>query len=91
MLTAIGGTWEEATVKGYLRSQGWGAAMGYPGMVLDQAGDEISGHIFCSEHLDAHWSELDEFEGEEYQRVLVNVTVPDGPSVEAYAYVLREN
>ena len=46
VLSAIGGTWEEASVNGYLKQQGWGAEMGYPGIVLDNTGDEIKGYIF---------------------------------------------
>ncbi|MBT9313227.1 gamma-glutamylcyclotransferase family protein [Leptothoe kymatousa] len=90
VLSAIGGTWEKAMVQGYLRPQGWGAAMGYPGIVLDETGDEILGHVFCSEHLAAHWAELDEFEGEDYRRVVVNVKMQNDEMVEAYVYVLRD-
>ena len=46
VLSVIGGTWEEASVNGYLKQQGWGAEMGYPGIVLDDDGDEIKGYIF---------------------------------------------
>lgn len=91
VMTTIGGTWQEATVNGYLKSQGWGAAMGCPGIVLDAAGEDIKGYIFCSEHLDSHWHELDEFEGEEYERVLVNATTKDNQAVDAYIYKLRES
>lgn len=89
VLTDIGGTWEKASVKGYLKPQGWGAAMGYPGIVLDERGDEIRGHIFCSDKLDGHWGELDAFEGEEYERVLVNVQTKEKTAVVAYIYILR--
>ena len=46
VLGAIGGTWQPATVKGHLKQRGWGAEMGYPGLVLDKAGEEIKGFIF---------------------------------------------
>lgn len=91
VLTAIGGTWEKASVNGYLRPQGWGADMGYPGIVLADNGNEIEGFIFCSDNLDDHWDELDDFEGEEYQRVLITVKTKDRMSVEAYIYILRES
>ena len=90
VLRAIGGTWEEAAVNGYLKPQGWGAEMGYPGIVLDDTGDEIKGYIFCSYKLDDHWDELDDFEGEEYKRVLISVKTKDKMAVEAYIYILRE-
>ncbi len=89
VMTAIGGTWEEGSVNGYLKPQGWGAEMGYPGIVLDDAGDTIQGYLFSSENLDEHWDELDDFEGEEYQRVLTNVKTKNNLTVEAYIYILR--
>ena len=39
VLSAIGGTWEEASVNGFLMPRGWGAEMGYPGIVLDDTGE----------------------------------------------------
>lgn len=73
VLSAIGGTWEEASIKGDLKQLGRGDEMGYPGIVLGDSGDEVKGYIFSSDKLDSHWEELDEFEGEEYRRVLVCV------------------
>lgn len=63
--------------------------MGYPGITLDDAGDEIKGYIFCSDKLESHWDELDEFEGEGYERVLTSVQTRDKKRVEAYIYVIR--
>ena len=91
VLRAIGGTWEEASVNGYLKPQGWGAEMGYPGIVLDDTGDEIKGYIFCSDKLAYHWDQLDDFEGEEYKRVLITVKTKEKMAVEAYIYILRES
>lgn len=90
VLSSIGGTWEKASVNGYLKPQVWGAELGYPGIVLDDSGDEIKGHIFSSEKLKYYWDELDEFEGEEYQRVLIEVKTKDNIAVDAYIYILRE-
>ena len=90
VLTAIGGTWENGSVNGYLRSEGWGAEMGYPGIVLDARGDEIAGFIFSSENLEHHWGALDDFEGAEYERVLTDVKVAGKTAVSAYIYVLKE-
>ena len=91
VLAAIGGTWEKASVHGYLKTQGWGADMGYPGIVLDDDGDEIEGYIFCSDKLEYHWDELDDFEGEEYERVLITVKTKDNLAVEAYIYKIRDS
>ena len=64
--------------------------MGYPGIVLDNFGDEIKGYIFSSDMLDSRWNELDDFEGEEYKRILVKVKTKDKRTVEAYIYILRD-
>ncbi len=90
VLGEIGGSWEAATVTGTLRQEGWGAAMGYPGIVLDQHGDEIQGFLFSSEKLSDHWARLDEFEGKPYERVMTVVKLNDNRTVEAYIYELRE-
>ena len=89
LLGAIGGTWEIATVNGTLYQEGWGAAMGYPGIHLNEHGCEIEGFLFSSENLSLHWAELDEFEGEAYERVIANVKLKDGSTVDAYIYALK--
>jgi gamma-glutamylcyclotransferase (GGCT)/AIG2-like uncharacterized protein YtfP len=89
VLREIGGTWEAGTVTGTLHQEGWGAAMGYPGIDLDPNGDEIQGFLFSSENLSNHWTKLDEFEGDAYERVLTVVKLTEGRTVEAYIYQLR--
>jgi len=89
VLADVPGTWEPATVRGTLLQEGWGAAVGYPGIVLAEGGDEVLGFVFSSPELPAHWARLDEFEGEGYERVLVPATLRDGVTVEAYIYALR--
>ena len=91
VLTTLGGSWQPATVKGHLKPEGWGAEMGYPGLVLDDCGEEVKGFIFSSDHLGEHWGALDDFEGGHYERVLTEVRCSDGSSTEAYVYVLRES
>ena len=88
VLADIPGEWEPATVTGRLLQEGWGAAVGYPGIVLDTHGDEVQGLLFTSESLDQHWTRLDEFEGEGYERVLTSAKRPDGTTVDAYIYQL---
>jgi gamma-glutamylcyclotransferase (GGCT)/AIG2-like uncharacterized protein YtfP len=89
VMDAIGGSWEKATVNGTLRQAGWGAAMGYPGIDLDEDGGDVDGFLFTSENLSNHWAALDEFEGDAYERVLVTVKRKDGRPVDAYIYTLR--
>lgn len=91
VLAALGGTWTPATVKGRLEQQGWGAGMGFPGLVLDADGDDIGGFVFAAEQLAGFWETLDEFEGEQYRRVRVEVSLHDGSSVEADVYVLSRH
>jgi gamma-glutamylcyclotransferase (GGCT)/AIG2-like uncharacterized protein YtfP len=41
--------------------------------------------------LAEHWTRLDEFEGEGYERVLTTVKLKDGTAVEAYIYKLSRD
>ena len=88
VLANMPGRWEPATVTGALRQEGWGAAMGYPGIVLDPAGAAVEGFVFSSGHLPAHWGRLDAFEGEGYHRVLAPVQLGNGTTVDACIYAL---
>ena len=88
ILADVPGKWEQAIVKGTLFPEGWGAAAGYPGIVLDEHGEEVEGLLFSSASLSEHWARLDEFEGEGYERVLTTATLNDGTAVQAYIYRL---
>lgn len=89
VLTTIGGEWEPATIKGNLIEAGWGASMGYPGLVIDEHGNDIQGHVFASSNLSTQWAYLDEFEGKEYERIVAAVTLLNGEQVQAHVYGLR--
>ena len=88
VLAEVPGEWEPATVTGKLLQEGWGAAIGYPGIVLDEHGSEVPGLLFSSENLPEHWARLDAFEGEGYERVLTSARRKDGTTVDAYIYSL---
>lgn len=88
VMQAINGTWHKAHIRGTLKQDGWGADMGYPGLVLDPAADKIEGYVFQSDNLSEKWSELDAFEGDGYQRVLTQATLETGDVVETYVYAL---
>ncbi len=90
LLAQLAGEWTPASVMGYLHEKGWGYTMGYPGVVLDEGGEEVRGYLFSSSELGPHWQRLDEFEGDEYQRVTTLVTTDSGHEVEAFIYVVRE-
>ncbi len=90
VMTAIGGEWREGYVLGFLKNQGWGSEMGYPGIELNDAGEQVRGFVFTSENLAKNWHKLDEFEGSEYERVATTVHLDEGGIVEAYIYMLSE-
>lgn len=90
VLGEVGGSWEAASVTGRLRQEGWGAEMGYPGLDLDEKGEEIAGFLFTSENLSAYWEKLDAFEGSAYERVLTSAKLEDNRAVDAYVYALRK-
>ncbi|MBT9318060.1 gamma-glutamylcyclotransferase family protein [Leptothoe spongobia] len=89
ILTAIGGEWEPAVIKGNLIEIGWGANMGYPGLLINENGNDIHGHVFTSSNLSTKWAYLDEFEGEEYERIVTSVTLLSGEQVQAHVYRVR--
>jgi gamma-glutamylcyclotransferase (GGCT)/AIG2-like uncharacterized protein YtfP len=55
-----------------------GAAMGYPGIVLDETAQEVAVHLFTTPALAEAWPRLDAFEGEGYRRVPVRVRTDQG-------------
>ena len=90
ILKNIGGSLEKASVTGMLHEKGWGSAMGYPGITLDKNGDKVEGFLFSSDTISEHWSYLDEFEGEGYERVQTTVELSDRTVVDAYIYTLKQ-
>ncbi len=88
ILEAIGGEWLPGVVTGTFYDRGWGAAEGFPGIVLNANGPKVQGYLFISENLNAHWPMLDEFE-DGYDRVEVAVTTDAGQRVTAWIYQLQ--
>jgi gamma-glutamylcyclotransferase (GGCT)/AIG2-like uncharacterized protein YtfP len=86
-LEGLVGRWLDGHVDGQLRQAGWGAAMGFPGLVLEPLGDPVPVHVFESPDLPDHWSRLDRFEGDGYRRVSATVHTTEG-DMEACIYVL---
>lgn len=86
VMADIEGTWTPGIVRGTRCDVGWGAAMGYPGITLDDGGD-VECVLFESRDLPAHWPRLDDFEGPGYRRVRVSVRTRER-IVEAYVYEL---
>jgi len=77
-LQDLNGRWLQGTVTGRLVQAGWGATLGFPGLILDPAGEEVAVHLFESADLPDHWDRLDAFEGDAYRRILVPVRTRDG-------------
>lgn len=86
-LAGLGGHWIPGRVRGRLLAQGWGAALGFPALVLDPTGPWVEVQILQSEELPQHWDRLDLFEGDGYRRVVTTADTEQGP-VETYIYVL---
>ncbi len=86
-LSGLTGEWLRGSVRGDLYEDGWGAAQGYPGLVLNPAGKPVAVDLFVSHDLPDHWDRLDAFEGDGYRRVVTEVSTPDGV-VDACIYVL---
>ncbi len=89
VMADIPGTWEPACVRGTLLQEGWGAALGYPGIDLDERCGEVEGFVFSSEALASHWPRLDAFEGDGYERVVTTARLGGGSVVKAHIYVLK--
>lgn len=86
-LAGLAGRWSHGWVRGLLLPQGWGAAAGYPGLLLDDDGALVAVQLFHSDDLPAHWARLDAFEGPGYCRTLVMASTPEG-DVPAFIYAL---
>ena len=62
-LADLSGRWLQGTVRGRLVEAGWGADLGYPGLILDPSGPPVEVYVFESPDLPGHWPRLDAFEG----------------------------
>lgn len=59
----------------------------YPGMVV-RDGSQVQGQLYRT--LDAAaFARLDAFEGEQYERVRCEVTLPDGTDISAWTFLFR--
>ena len=86
-LAALTGHWRRGTVRGRLVGAGWGAELGFPGLILEPSGAAVEVHVFESPDLPDHWLRLDAFEGDGYRRVVTQVRTQDG-DLDASIYVI---
>lgn len=88
VLGEVEGEWEKGFVWGKLFDEGWGNAMGFPGIRLDPKDQKVEGQIFTSPRLTDLWPVLDDFEGDGYERVTATAFtngLPEGVMVFIYA------
>lgn len=85
-LDGLDGRWLRGHVHGRLVDAGWGASLGYPGLVLDPDGPAVDVSVFESGDLPQHWARLDEFEGSGYQRAPTTVRTAEG-NLDAFIYL----
>lgn len=83
------GHWRPGVVRGHLHDRGWGAGVGFPGIVLDPTGPEVKVMVLTSPDLPRAWLRLDHFEGPEYHRRPTTVTLTTGQTLQAHIYELR--
>lgn len=86
VVSGIPGDWVSGTVRGWTYEIGWGDAAGYPGLSLDDAGPVVDVDVLSSPDLGRHLERLDRFEGPGYRRVVVDVSLEDRTTVEAWIY-----
>jgi gamma-glutamylcyclotransferase (GGCT)/AIG2-like uncharacterized protein YtfP len=77
-LADLQGRWLKGVVRGTLYERGWGAQLGYPGVILDAKGPTVEVDLLESPELPQHWPRLDAFEGPGYVRVTVEVETDEG-------------
>ena len=76
----IKGKWLKGIVKGKLENAGWGTDLGYPAFRHTRIDEQenIEAHILFSDKLVDNWASLDEFEGNEYYRILAKFELENG-------------
>jgi gamma-glutamylcyclotransferase (GGCT)/AIG2-like uncharacterized protein YtfP len=82
----ITGLWVDGFVTGTLRQLGWGHHIGFPAITWHADGKKVAVRLFTSLDLPAHWARIDEFEGKDYQRILVPVRLVTGATTVANIY-----
>ena len=90
VVAEIAGHWIEGMVAGRLVEAGWGAAMGYPGLIIEEPTEIVPVWLLESVHLASHWTRLDQFEGPGYRRTAVSVQTIQG-DLAAFIYVVANS
>lgn len=90
-ITHIQGVWFNGFVYGELEMKGWGADLGHPGLIISGKSkkQKISVSILKSKQLPDFWRELDSFEGQEYERILIEYETEAGLKGIGNIYALK--
>lgn len=80
ILARLEGTWQKCTVRGHM-----GKYRGFKVFRYDPDGEEHQAWLFSSPLLPRKYPDLDDFEGDEYRRILIPAVV-EGQEVLAYIY-----
>jgi gamma-glutamylcyclotransferase (GGCT)/AIG2-like uncharacterized protein YtfP len=86
ILKKLNGTWRKAYTFGHLKIINLGIKEKYKSIILDIKGKKIFGYIFSSFALKYLWKQLDEFEGDNYQRVESEFFISSTKRINAYVY-----
>lgn len=77
----ISGEWIAGTIKGSQFEKG-----GYPVFKWNEEGDTHSVQVLLSNELSNHWQRLDNFEGPNYERILIPVQTESHGCIISYVY-----
>jgi gamma-glutamylcyclotransferase (GGCT)/AIG2-like uncharacterized protein YtfP len=87
----IKGDWQQGIVRGRLFKEGWGSESGYWGFKHcgseEQA--EIPVFVLFSDELVDNWAYLDDFEGDEYKRILAKYKLNNGQIGVGFIYAIH--
>ena len=86
LLADVPGSWVKGTVEGVRF-----IANGFPAFVCRPGNGKVPVSVLTSSALPEHWARLDDFEGRDYRRILVPVTLVSGSILVANLYEYRGN
>lgn len=90
VIAGMEGSWRKAVLRGSLLNEGWGAGEGFPGFLWDGTNTPVAAQVFSSPDLPHYWPRLDEFEGEEYRRILAPAEIENGEIEICNVYALAK-
>ena len=90
-IESLNGKWIKGTIEGILVEKGWGQHLGFPGLLFEPKDQVtiIQCLVFFSEDLKDNWKRLDQFEGEDYERILIPYKLANGTGGQGNVYALK--